>query len=797
MSAKLTIDTRDYEKGLQNAIASSKNVKAAMDSLRSPLDKAKSAFEKISHPIKTAKDGFQTLKDKAEKLAHPIQNFKSKMAEAAESAETQRNRMHVLASAYDDAKSKVEQLTKDFNDSVRATGATSEESKRLAQELKKAEDGASTAEKEMNDYADSVKKSGKESDDSESKFKKFANTLKKTLAGGAKIAGAALKGVGIAVGAAAAGVGKIVKDSVQAYGEYEQLKSGTEKIFSGMDMSVITKDANEAYKTLNMSASQYYESINRTGSAFKASMGDQKAYETAKIGMKAIADFASGTGKDLGELNEKYAMITRSTSSYQSIADQFSGLLPQTSADFLKQAQAAGLLSGSYKTLTEVPVAEYQEAVTKMLAKGTEALNLQDNALNESTGTLTGSFAMTKAAWQNFVTGLADPTADLGELTENLISSATAALKNIVPLVQQALSGIGKAVKDVAPTLIEQIGSLVSENLPGLLGVAIDLVSELVQAIIDNADQMVSAAFALIDMLVEKLSDPDGLIRLIDAAFVLISKLADGLVQNLPTLIPAIVSIITEIAAKLYDPDNLMMLVDSAIAILLALADGLISSIDVLLAKAPEIVIGLVQAIIMAAPKMIDAAFSLLGKLGEGIHNALSLLWEIGKGIVQGIWQGITNSLEWIKGKIKGWVGNVMTFIKGLFGIHSPSKWAQNMIGKNLVLGMAEGIMQNEDAVLDAMDDLNDAMNESAIDSMGNIFEPDMGGFSAEETLVTKMDDEPNGSVAQILSILNAYLPGIANQQIILDSGALVGNIGAQMDAELGRRTVYAGRRMA
>ena len=127
-----------------------------------------------------------------------------------------------------------------------------------------------------------------------------------------------------AVGAAATAVGGIVASSVKNFGEYEQLAGGVEKIFDEANIEQIITDANNAYKDLNMSANDYLAAVNQTGAAFAQTMGDQKGYDTARMGMKAIADYASGTGRNLDELNGKYALITRSTSSYQSIADQFS-----------------------------------------------------------------------------------------------------------------------------------------------------------------------------------------------------------------------------------------------------------------------------------------------------------------------------------------------------------------------------------------------------------------------------------------------------------------------------------------
>lgn len=232
------------------------------------------------------------------------------------------------------------------------------------------------------------------------------------------------------------------KQAFEGFGEYEQLVGGAQKIFDQMDYAKIAKDASNAYKELNMSASEYLESINLAGATFAQTMGDEKGYDVARKGMLAISDYASGTGKSIEELNQKYQLITRAASSYQSIADQFSGILPATSADFLAQAKAAGFLKDEYKKLTDVPVAEYQEAVTKMLEKGVAELGLAQNTMHESTNTLTGSLAMTKAAWSNFLVGLADPNADLKLLSTNLVESIKAAFTNAIPAIDQIVQGV-------------------------------------------------------------------------------------------------------------------------------------------------------------------------------------------------------------------------------------------------------------------------------------------------------------------------------------------------------------------
>lgn len=120
---------------------------------------------------------------------------------------------------------------------------------------------------------------------------------------------------------------------------------------------------------------------------------------------------------------------------------------------------------------------------------------------------------------------------------------------------------------------------------------------------------------------------------------------------------------------------------------------------------------------------------NVFSKAWQGIKNAFSnvgsffsSVWEkitgvfsidgmlsIGKNLVSGLWDGISSSFTWIKDKITGWVGNVMDFIKGLFGIHSPSTVMRDEVGKMLGAGMAEGITDSRAAVNGAVRRLSDA----------------------------------------------------------------------------------------
>ncbi len=305
-----------------------------------------------------------------------------------------------------------------------------------------------------------------------------------------KVASISFKALTIGATAVATAIGKIAYESVQAYGEYEQLKGGMLKIFDKADTKQIMKDAENAYIDLGMSVNQYLGKINDTGANFASSMGDQKGYETARTGMLAISNYASGTGKSIDLLSEKFTMITRASSSYQSIADQFSGILPATSKDFLKQAQAAGFLGKGYKKLTDVPIAEYQESVAKMLEKGVKELGLAGNTAAEAEGTVTGSLGMMKAAWSNLLVSFGTGEG-LDKNFDNFIKAAEAFGVQTIPIVEKSLLGIGKVVEKLAPVIAEKLPQLAEDLLPPLIRATIDLTKGLIKALPSIAETLV------------------------------------------------------------------------------------------------------------------------------------------------------------------------------------------------------------------------------------------------------------------------------------------------------------------
>jgi phage-related protein len=502
----------------------------------------------------------------------------------------------------------------------------------------------------------------------------------------------------------------IVTASVKARGAIEQSIGGTKKIFDEINFEEIEKDAKSAYKTMNLSAQQYLDMINSVGATFASTMGDKKGYETAKKGLQAIADYASGTGLDVNLLNEKFKLITRSATQYITIADQFSGILPQTTSDFLKQAQSAGYLSKQYKKLTEVPVAEYQQAVSAMIEEGVRKQNLLGNTLAETQTTLTGSLNALKSSWQNFIAGL-------GGL-DTVVESANFAFQNIMRILGEAVPYIINEISNASPQLLElgkniltNIFNGIVNNLPKITEGSIQILKSLVDGLIKGAPQILQSGVQLIQQLVL------------------------GIAQEMPTLIPQAVECVVTLVEGLLD--NIDVLVDAGIELIVGLSIGLIDALPRLIEKAPTIVEKLASAIVRNLPKIYVAGGQLIGKLVMGILGSIVKLVETapkmisaivrglaswmgemrnsGKNIVKGIWQGISGMGGWLYDKVRNFARNILNNMKEALGIHSPSTLFADIIGKNSALGIGVGF-ENE------MGNVSKMMNASMLE-FGDMFE--------------------------------------------------------------------------
>lgn len=96
----------------------------------------------------------------------------------------------------------------------------------------------------------------------------------------------------------------------------------------------------------------------------------------------------------------------------------------------------------------------------------------------------------------------------------------------------------------------------------------------------------------------------------------------------------------------------------------------------------------------------------------EFFSKAIDWLKDAGWDLIKGLWNGIQNAKDWVIGKISGFIDDVTSAIKGFFGISSPSKLMEEMIGQWIPPGIALGIEATWDEVPDTISGLVDDLNE-------------------------------------------------------------------------------------
>lgn len=691
-----------------------------VSNLKAGLAQANRMIRESESEFKAAAAGMGDWQRSADGLRAKINQLNS-------TAEIQREKVRALQQEYDrliadgmePTSAKATLMRTNINNATAAVNKSEQEAKKCAQAL--------------DELGNEAEDAGDKADESKGGWSSWGQTIADLRT---KVIMAALDAVK-QLGQAFVDLGK---EALNAYAQFEQLEGGAKKIFDEMDYSEIAKDANDAYISMGMSANQYLESINLVGAAFASTMGDKAGYDTAKQGMQAIADFASGTGKSVDLLNEKYQLITKSASSYQSIADQFAGILPQTSKDFLEQAQASGYLSDEYKKLTDVPVAEYQQAVTKMMTKGVDALGLAGNTAAEAEKTMSGSFAAMQSSWQNLVAGLADGSADLEQLGNNLIESVFHVVENFAPKIAQYIESFSKLIQDAVPKLMQRLLPLIQQNLPKIISALMKLIPQLINLgmqIITALLQGIAAALPtligefpkmvtqIIQVIIQNLP------LIIQAGIQILIAIVQGIVEALPQLIEMIPQIVETIITVL--TENLPLLVEAGIELLIALINGIIEALPQLIAMTPTIIYKIVETLAANMPQIFQAGIQILTNLINGIGSMItsvgakigevasailtklqelpSKIFEVGANLVKGLWDGIQSVKDWVLEKISGFGSSILDGIKGFFGIASPSKVMRDQVGVNLAKGIGVGFEEEipdvQRQIQNSIDDLS------------------------------------------------------------------------------------------
>lgn len=578
------------------------------------------------------------------------------------------------------------------------------------------------------------------------------------------------------------GVGKVKTEFEEIKGKIEQAKEkmeGFKKVLGGIGKAVKTglavgTAAVTAIGTASVAAGrQIWSMANEVSAA-----GDEIEKNSQKVGLSYASyqkwDYAmkiSGTdmtscANGLKTLTNKFDDAKNGSSGAVEIFNRL-GL----SVDDLKGKSREDVFGAVVKQLQNVTDETEKAALANdLFGKSGQNLAPMFNMTNEQLDELmneaekygmvmSDEAVAASAAFQDSLTQLKGTMTGLkNEMIGKLLPSLTnlnSGLNEIVNgnpdegirMIKEAVSGLLDSIEELLPTLLQLGGEIlqaistsVLENLPMLVGVGTSIVLQLLQSIIGQADMLIEAALQLIEILIVSLGNNSD--QLAGTAILLITKLVTGLLRMLPQLLEVGIELILALIEGLSDP-------------------GMLTQI-------------------------ITAALTCAGKLVEGLIRAVPQVLSAGVNLVAGLWQGITNSLDWLKNKIRGWVGNVMDFIKNLFGIHSPSSVMRDEVGKNLMLGIGAGIDAYAGIPQEAIDKATASLTATAGMTYQVGYIHDQIAASAPPTAMTYSGPTGNsgpggGTPLETVISLLQIIAANSNKQIVLSDGTLIGWINAAL----------------
>lgn len=561
---------------------------------------------------------------------------------------------------------------------------------------------------------------------------------------------------------AAAGIGAALKSAISEGAALEQSIGGIETLFKESSNAVI-ENAKIAYKTAGLSANEYMETVTSFSASLLQGLGGdtQKAADVADMAITDMSDNANkmGTSMELiqnaynGFAKQNYTMLDNLKLGYGGTKSEMERLL----AD----AQKISGVEYNIDNLSDV-----YEAIHVIQ----EELDITGTTAKEAATTLSGSMASMVAAAKNVMGNLALGE-NIGPSLKELRNTVSVfLLDNLIPMVGNILSNIPTLLNGATSILFEMLRHMINGGIKNIIQAALDVTVQLISELAGDISALVNFGWDILQQLVQGIIEAatntdwneiaDNIVSnfksgigdsefTLEAAQELISNflatitdnlpavlqmgiefagnLADGILENLPYAIESIGYILQKLLN--FITDNLPVIMQAGIEIVKKLAEGLAANGPEIASSAVQIVVQLLGSIAEKLPEFLEMGITLLGELTAGLIKAIPDLlaaipgiisdicdsftdfdWaDIGKNIIDGIKNGIKNAASSIADAAKDAAKSALNGVKGLLGIHSPSRVFENEVGKMIDLGLAAGIEGNVSQVTDAMKELSDS----------------------------------------------------------------------------------------
>lgn len=434
----------------------------------------------------------------------------------------------------------------------------------------------------------------------------------------------------------AAGIGKIISDSINMGGALQQSLGGVETLFKD-SADTVKEYAAQAYRTVGLSANDYMEQTTSFAASLLSSVSQDTnaAAQLANMAMVDMADNANKMGTDMQDIQNAYQGFAKQN---YTMLDNLKLGYGGTQAEMQRLLNDATKISGVKYDLGNL--ADMYSAIHIIQ----QEMDITGTTAKEAATTLTGSFAAMKAAAEN-VMGNWSTGADLTEPLQALADTAqTFLVDNLLPMIGNVLAGIPEIVYSLVPELL-QTGT--------------ELLSSLAQGFTEGIPEFFSTALPQLLAFTDQLRDNAA--SFVDAGLNLITQLLNGLIAGLPDLIAYVPDIIINICGIIND--NMPKILGEGVAIIVQLVAGLVQTVPSLLANWKKILEAVLSVI--SAINWLNIGKTILTGVANGVKSMGSSLLNAFKG-------GFSSALNWIKSlpsQAVQWGKNlIQSFINGLTG---------------------------------------------------------------------------------------------------------------------------------
>ena len=275
--------------------------------------------------------------------------------------------------------------------------------------------------------------------------------------------------------------------------------------------------------------------------------------------------------------------------------------------------------------------------LTEMASWGVESLNELTKAFNEK-----GVDGVVSAAGNILSEAIAAVVDKLPEFVDLAVS--------VIESFVNGLSENQETITNGAISIITTLANGILNMLPQIVALGLDLIVSLANGIAESLPTLIPTIVDVIFQIVDTLTNPETLSKLLEASLAIITQLAWGLVDNIPVLIDAVFVLVDNIVDFLTEPENLGKLIGAAIELVVAIGVGLVKAIPKLLVDLGALIMSIVDA---------------FGNFDWG---------QLGRNLVEGFKKGIKNAWN----RLKTWFNNLFNDLVGgakkILGIASPSK---------------------------------------------------------------------------------------------------------------------------